>query len=88
MKTNITERGELFDFFLSVLNHDRKKNGYKPYDHARLGYMLTKIPTADLYALKSKMEDAQRRGSRFSTPGVVFHKEISARRPEPGITLK
>ena len=44
--------------------------------------MLAKIPTADLYALKFKMEDALRRAVVFSTPGVVFHKEISVRRAE------
>ena len=83
-----TERGELFDFFLGVLNPDRISKGFRPYDHARIGYMLAKIPTKDLWALKSKMVDAQRRSSRFSTPGIVFHKEISFKRVEPGVTLK
>ena len=70
------------------LNPDRISKGFRPYDHARIGYMLAKIPTKDLWALKSKMVDAQRRSSRFSTPGIVFHKEISFKRVEPGVTLK
>jgi hypothetical protein len=56
------ERGELFDYFLSMLNPDRKKAGYPPLDHPRIGKLLQGVPTKDLYALKSSMADIGRRG--------------------------
>jgi hypothetical protein len=74
-KTPVSERGEMFDFFIQMLNPQRLKDGYPPLTHARLGYLLAGIPTKDLYALRSKMESAMHR--RFN-PGVVFWKEIKA----------
>ena len=44
-----------------------------PLTHARLAYILTAIPTKDLYALKSKLSDAERRGYN---PGIIFWKEV------------
>jgi len=60
------ERGELFDYFLSVLNPVRKAEGFPPLNHPRLGKKLEGIPTKDLYALKSSMNDIQRRGGNAS----------------------
>lgn len=60
-KKRVTERGELLDYFLSVLNPSRKKAGYKPLSHGRVSHMLTGIPTKDLYYMKSTMEDSRRR---------------------------
>jgi hypothetical protein len=56
-----------------ILNPLRAKDGYAPLTHARLAYILTAIPTEDLYALKSKLEDADRRGYN---PGTIFWKEV------------
>ncbi|MBK3666162.1 hypothetical protein JJE66_33695 [Bradyrhizobium diazoefficiens] len=69
----VTERGELFDKILIRLNVARIKAGYKPITHKRFGYMLTKIPTKDLYALISRCDDAERRGYPWS---AIFYKEI------------
>jgi hypothetical protein len=79
-KTKRTERGDLFDFFLSVLNPSRTKTGYKPMNHKRLAFLLQGIPTKDLYALQSKMTHAERRGFPAS---VVFWKEIKPQQSTP-----
>jgi hypothetical protein len=68
-----SERGEMYDYFLSALNPPRLKDGYPPLTHARLGYLLVGVPTKDLYALRSKMESAM---NRKHNPGPVFWKEI------------
>ena len=68
-----TERQELFDRILSRLNPSRIKGGYKPLTHSRLGYLLTAIPTKDLYALISKCDDAERRDVPWS---AAFWTEI------------
>lgn len=65
-KRRVTERGELMDFFLSVLNPNRAKDGFKPLSHSRLGHMLTEIPTRDLYYIKSQVIDYQRRNGTAS----------------------
>ena len=90
-KDRSTERGELLKFFMSVLNPDRKKKGMSEISISRMGYILAKIPTKDLWALKSKVEDASRRqgrNHRSVAPGAVFWSEIRAPRPESGVTLK
>lgn len=90
-KKHATERGDLLDYFLGVLNPDRKKKGYAPLTHGFISHKLVGIPTVDLYALKSKMEDAARRAARNHRsvpPGAVFWSEIRAPRPESGVTLK
>jgi hypothetical protein len=61
-----TERGDIFDTILSRLNPPRARKGLPPVSYKRLGFMLTKIPTADLYALVSKCNDAERRGCPWS----------------------
>ena len=68
-----TERGDIFDTILSHLNPPRTKKGLPPISYKRLGYLLTAIPTKDLYALLSRCDDAQRRGFPWS---AIFWKEI------------
>ncbi len=72
-KTRTTERGELLETFLSRLNPGRKAKGYPPLTPGRLAYLLTGIPTKDLYALLSRCSDAERRGFPWS---AIFWKEI------------
>ncbi len=72
-RTRHTERGDLYDSILSRLNPSRARGGYKPLTHGRLAYLLTGIPTKDLYALISKCDDAERRGFPWS---AIFWKEI------------
>jgi hypothetical protein len=68
-----TERGEIYDTILSRLNPARVRDGYRPLTYSRLGYLLTAIPTKDLYALISKCSDAEKRGFPWS---AIFWKEI------------
>ena len=77
-KTRSTERGDIFDTILSRLNPDRIRKGYKPLTHGRLAYLLTGIPTKDLYALISRCDDAERRGFPW---GAIFWKEIRPNDP-------
>jgi hypothetical protein len=72
-KTRRTERGDVFDTILSRINPGRIKKGYQPVSYGRLAYLLTGIPTKDLYALISKCDDAERRGYPW---GAIFFKEI------------
>lgn len=76
-KTRSSERGDIFDVILSHLNPDRQRHRppLPPITHRRLAYLLTGIPTKDLYALLSKYDDAVRRGYRW---GAIFWKEIRA----------
>lgn len=60
-----TERGELMRFFQRHLNYARKKDGFPPITMAHLGYVLEKIPTADLYYLKSVCSQAKNFSARF-----------------------
>ena len=71
--TRKTERGDLYDRILSRLNPSRVRSGYKPLTYGRLGYLLTGIPTKDLYALISRCDDAERRGFPWS---AIFWKEV------------
>ncbi len=72
-KTRTTERGELLETFLSRLNPGRKAKGYPLLTAGRLAFLLTGIPTKDLYALLSKMNDAERRNVPAS---AVFWLEV------------
>jgi hypothetical protein len=74
IKAAASERGEIFDTILSRINPNRVRQGYKPLTHGRLAYLLTGIPTKDLYALVSKCDDAERRGFPW---GAIFFKEIT-----------
>jgi hypothetical protein len=72
-----TERGDIFDTILSRLNPSRAKAKLPPISYGRLAYLLTGIPTKDLYALISNCDDAERRGYPW---GAIFFKEI---KPQP-----
>ena len=58
-KKRQTERGELMRFFLRHLNYSRKNDGLAPMTMAHLGTVLEKIPTQDLYYLKSVCSQAK-----------------------------
>ena len=60
-----TERGELMRFFLRHLNYSRKQDGLAPMTMAHLGTVLEKIPTQDLYYLKSVCSQAKNFGKKF-----------------------
>lgn len=60
-----TERGELMRFFLRHLNHARTHDGLRPMTMAHLGVVLEKIPTADLYYLKSVCSQAKNFSKKF-----------------------
>lgn len=68
-----SERGDIYDTILGRLNPDRKRKGMPPIGYGRLAYLLTGIPTKDLYALISKCNDAETRGFPWS---AIFWKEI------------
>lgn len=61
-----TERGEMMRYFLEQLNPGRAKLKLKPLTYARLGRLLVKIPTSDLYYLKSVCDDAAARNGAGS----------------------
>ncbi|MSU74287.1 hypothetical protein EXS57_00735 [Candidatus Kaiserbacteria bacterium] len=54
-----TERGELMRFFQRHLNYARKQDGLSSMTMAHLGTVLEKIPTQDLYYLKSVCSQAK-----------------------------
>jgi len=60
-----TERGELMRFFLRHLNYSRKHDGLPPMTMAHLGTVLEKIPTQDLYYLKSVCSQAKSFSKKF-----------------------
>ena len=64
---NITERGQLMRYFCDQLNRDRIQSSYPPITMGRMGKILEKIPTKDLYYLKRVCDDA--RGARRKTGG-------------------
>jgi hypothetical protein len=64
-KSKETERGELMDYFRQKLNMDRVKDGYPPLSMGRMGKMLEKIPTKDLYYLKRVCDDAKNFSKKF-----------------------
>lgn len=60
-----TERGELMRFFVRHLNHARATDGHAPITMARMGFILEKIPTDDLYYLQSVCMKAKNFSKRF-----------------------
>ena len=61
----LTERGELMRFFLRHVNLARKRDGLPPMTMAHMGVTLEKIPTSDLYYLKSVCIQAKDFSKRF-----------------------
>lgn len=64
-KTRETERGELMRYFCEKLNHSRVRDGLVKISMARMGKMLEKIPTKDLYYIKRVCDDAQNFSKKF-----------------------
>jgi hypothetical protein len=56
-----TERGELMRYFMLKLNMTRTRDFLPPLTMPRMGRVLEKIPTNDLYFLKSVCDDALKR---------------------------
>ena len=54
------------DRMLARLNPARKAAGFRPMRYPELGARLQGIPTGDLYALISRCDDAERRGTPWS----------------------
>lgn len=61
----MTERGELMKYFCERINSDRLRDGLGKITMARMGKMLEKIPTKDLYYLKSVCDKADNFGKKF-----------------------
>ncbi len=64
-KSRATERGELMEYFCDKLNRSRKQDGLPPITLARIGKILQKIPTKDLYYIKRVCDDAQNFSKKF-----------------------
>lgn len=64
-RQRLTERGELMRFFVRHLNYARKQDGLPPLTMAHMGVILEKIPTQDLYYLKSVCSQAKNFSKRF-----------------------
>ncbi|MGB4076600.1 MAG: hypothetical protein WBK28_02755 [Minisyncoccia bacterium] len=60
-----TERGELMRYFRTHLNAGRAKDGLPLVSMARMGFILTGIPTKDLYYLKSVCDKAKHFSKKF-----------------------
>ena len=61
----ITERGELMRYFCGKLNTSRERDGLAPITMGRMGKMLEKIPTKDLYYLKKVCDEAGNFSKKF-----------------------
>ena len=61
----MTERGELMKYFCERINADRLRDGLQRITMARMGKMLEKIPTKDLYYLKSVCDQAENFSKKF-----------------------
>lgn len=60
-----TERGELMRYFVQRLNASRREDGLPPLSMGRMGKLLEKIPTKDLYYLKRVCDDAKYFSKKF-----------------------
>jgi hypothetical protein len=61
-----TERGELLKYFMTELNRTRDGVRFKKLTIPRIAVLVTKIPTDDLYYMRSMMEDMRKRGGNAS----------------------
>lgn len=64
-KARMTERGEMMKYFCEKLNRGRLRDGLPPISMGRMGKMLEKIPTKDLYYLKKVCDDAENFSKKF-----------------------
>ena len=60
-----TERGELMKYFCEQLNRGRVRDGLPPIGMGRMGKLLEKIPTKDLYYIKRVCDDAENFSKKF-----------------------
>ncbi len=60
-----TERGELMEYFCKELNRSRGRDGLPLITMGRMGKILEKIPTKDLYYLKRVCNDAGNFSKKF-----------------------
>lgn len=60
-----TERGELMEYFCKELNRSRERDGLPLITMGRMGKLLQKIPTKDLYYLKRVCADASNFSKKF-----------------------
>lgn len=60
-----TERGELMRYFVDRLNASRLRDGLEAITMARMGKILEKLPTKDLYFLKRVCDDAGNFSKKF-----------------------
>ncbi|MBI5003592.1 hypothetical protein HZC00_00650 [Candidatus Kaiserbacteria bacterium] len=60
-----TERGELMKYFCDRINPSRMQEGLPKVTMSRMGKLLEKIPTKDLYYLKSVCDKAKNFSSKF-----------------------
>ena len=64
-KNKKTERGEIMRYFMERLNDSRRQDGIPALTMGRMGKLLEKIPTKDLYYLKSVCDSAQNFSKKF-----------------------
>ncbi len=64
-KSRETERGELMRYFCGKLNRSRQQDGLPPISMGRMGKLLEKIPTKDLYYIRRVCDDAQNFSKKF-----------------------
>ena len=64
-QTRKTERGELMQYFCDKLNRTRARDGLSKITMGRMGKMLEKIPTKDLYYIQRVCDDAENFSKKF-----------------------
>ena len=64
-RLRITERGELMKYFCGRLNVSRERDGLPAITMGRMGKMLEKIPTKDLYYIKRVCDEAENFSKKF-----------------------
>ncbi len=60
-----TERGELMRYFCDKLNSTRRRDGLPAITMGRMGKLLEKIPTKDLYYVQRVCNDATDFSKKF-----------------------
>ncbi|PIR84057.1 hypothetical protein COU18_01470 [Candidatus Kaiserbacteria bacterium CG10_big_fil_rev_8_21_14_0_10_51_14] len=64
-RARVTERGEFMEYFCAELNRARRRDGLPPITMGRMGKILERIPTKDLYYLKRVCDDASNFSKKF-----------------------
>lgn len=81
---NKTERGELLQEFLDVINMSRIGTNFKQIKIAKIGLDLAHIPTEDLYYFLSVCKDAGRRSKRYDVGfAKKYYYELKVKKNEP-----